>query len=42
MLVRHADRPAIFDYKRKPAERIRQAVGDLLHRLATRARAAGP
>ena len=34
MLVRHADRPAMFDYKRKPAERIRTAVGDLLQTLA--------
>ena len=35
MLVRHADRPAIFDYKREPAERIRDAVSGLLRRLAT-------
>ena len=34
MLVRHTDRPAMFDYKRKPAERIRTAVGDLLQNLA--------
>ena len=34
MLVRHADRPAMFDYKRAPAERIRGALGDLLRRLA--------
>ena len=35
MLVRHSDRPAIFDYKREPAERVRQAVSGLLQRLAT-------
>ena len=34
MLVRHADRPAMFDYKREPAERIRDAVGTMLERLA--------
>ncbi len=36
MLVRHADRPAMFDYKRKPAERIRTAVGDMLGRVSAR------
>ena len=36
MLVRHADRPAMFDYKRAPAERIRSAVGDLLMSVAAR------
>ena len=34
MLVRHVDRPAMFDYKNAPAERIRSAVGDLLHQFA--------
>ncbi len=34
MLVRHADRPAMFDYRRAPAECIRAALGDLLQRLA--------
>ena len=35
MLVRHTDRPSMFDYKRAPAERVRAAVSDMLHRLAT-------
>ncbi len=40
MLVRHADRPAMFDYKRKPAELIRAAVGDMLDRVIHRPAAA--
>jgi tetratricopeptide (TPR) repeat protein len=34
MLVRHVDQPAMFDYKRAPAERIRAAVSRLLARRA--------
>ena len=34
MLVRHVDRPAMFEYKRGPAERIRDALGARLQRLA--------
>ena len=34
MLVRHADRPAAFDYKRVPAERVRDAVSRLLAKAA--------
>jgi tetratricopeptide (TPR) repeat protein len=34
MLVRHAAQPAMFDYKRAPAERIRDAVSRLLERRA--------
>jgi tetratricopeptide (TPR) repeat protein/glutathione synthase/RimK-type ligase-like ATP-grasp enzyme len=42
MLVRHVDRPAMFDYKNAPAERIRSAVGDLLHRFAGRTQETNP
>jgi tetratricopeptide (TPR) repeat protein len=42
MLVRHVDRPAMFDYKRAHAERIRSAVGDLLHRFAGRTQETNP
>jgi len=34
MLVRHSAQPAMFDYKRAPAERIRAAVSRLLERRA--------
>ncbi len=36
MLVRHADRPAMFDYKRAAAERIRAACGDMIDRVRRR------
>jgi tetratricopeptide (TPR) repeat protein len=38
MLVRHADRPAMFDYKREPAARIRDAVSEMLRRAAVEKR----
>jgi tetratricopeptide (TPR) repeat protein len=37
MLVRHTDQPAMFDYKRAPAERIRDAVSRMLARRAASA-----
>ena len=37
MLVRHTAQPAMFDYKRAPAERIRDALSRLLERRAAAA-----